>query len=241
MMGEVILIASGKGGTGKTVFTANIGGLLARRGYKVNLLDLDMGLRNLDLYLGLENTVVYNIMDVLSGMCRIKRALIKDRRFENLYLMAAGPNRDDRDITPLHMQVLCDKLKKSFDYIIIDAPAGISENLLNAAAAADRAVIVTEAEFAALRDAQAMDDYLRDIGIKKRAYVVNKVRVDLMMTGLVPTLSEISSNLRTQLMGIIQYDDNIYISTNKGVPIIFKEGTYIEKNFSNILDRILSV
>ena len=151
---------------------------------------------------------------------RSKRALIKDRRFENLYLMAAGPNRDDRDITPLHMQVLCDKLKKSFDYIIIDAPAGISENLLNAAAAADRAVIVTEAEFAALRDAQAMDDYLRDIGIKKRAYVVNKVRVDLMMTVLVPTLSEISSNLRTQLMGIIQYDDNIYISTNKGVPII---------------------
>ena len=119
-MGKVILITSGKGGTGKTLFAANIGSLLAMRGKKVVLIDMDLGLRNLDLYLGLESKVVYNVMDVLSGVCGIKKALIKDKRFDNLYLMAASPYRDNRDITPLHMQVLCEKLKEKFDYIIID-------------------------------------------------------------------------------------------------------------------------
>ena len=119
-MGEVIVVASGKGGTGKTAVTANLGALLAKDGYKVALIDMDMGMRNLDLYLGLENRIVYNIMDVFTGICRIKRAFVKDRRFENLYLMSASPRKDERDITPLHMEILCNKIKESFDYILID-------------------------------------------------------------------------------------------------------------------------
>ncbi|MCQ4638088.1 septum site-determining protein MinD [Anaerovorax odorimutans] len=238
-MGEVILVASGKGGTGKTAVTANMGALLARQGYKVALLDMDMGMRNLDLYLGLENRVVYNIMDVLSGICKIKRALIKDRRFENLYLMSACPRKDNRDITPLHMEILCRKLKKNFDYVFIDCPAGIGSGLDISLAGADRALLVTEADIAALRDADVLNRYLIKAGIKDTCYIVNKVRVDLMAEHLVPDLKEISEILNSRLIGLIQFDDNIYISTNRGIPIVYKEGTYIEENFRNILRRLM--
>ena len=123
-MSKVISIVSGKGGTGKSLFAANMGALLAMGGSSVVLIDMDMGLRNLDIYLGLENRVVYNVMDVLSGLCRIKQALVKDKRFKALYLMSAAPPKDERDITPLHMKVLCERLKEQFDYIIIDGRAG---------------------------------------------------------------------------------------------------------------------
>ena len=122
-MGKVYAITSGKGGTGKTMFAVNMAAMLAMRGYSVVLLDMDMGLRNIDLYLGLENRVVYNLMDVMSGVCRIRQALIKDRRFgENLQVISASPGRDTRDITPMHMEILCEKLKSKFDFVIIDAP-----------------------------------------------------------------------------------------------------------------------
>ena len=136
-MGITALVTSGKGGAGKTTITVNLGATLAQKGARVVLVDFNMGLRNLDLYLGLESRVVYNVMDVLSGMCRIKQALIRDKRFESLYLIAASPNRDERDITSLHMEVLCEKLGEAFDYIIIDAPAGIGEGFEVAVAAAE--------------------------------------------------------------------------------------------------------
>ena len=237
-MGEVILVASGKGGTGKTAVTANLGALLAKRGHKVALLDMDMGMRNLDLYLGLENRVVYNIMDVFAGICRIKRALIKDRRFENLYLMSACPRKDNRDITPLHMEILCKKLRKDFDYIFIDCPAGIGSGLDISMGGADRALLVTEADIAAVRDADVLNRYIKKAGIKNTCYIVNKVRVDLMAQHLVPDLREIAEMLNSKMIGIIQFDDNIYISTNRGILIVYKENTYIEENFRNILDRL---
>lgn len=238
-MGKVILIASGKGGTGKTLFAANIGTLLAMRGKKVVLLDMDLGLRNLDLYLGLESKVVYNVMDVLSGVCGIKKALVKDKRFKDLYLMPASPYRDDRDITPLHMKVLCEKLKAEFDYVIIDAPAGAGEGLDLAAAGADQAVIITEAEYASVRDADVVDIQLKKMGIEDVSCVVNKVNAELMAVGAVPSITDITRKLNMKMIGFIQYDDNVYIATNRGVPIVFKPGTYIEKNFSKILDRII--
>ena len=238
-MGKVILITSGKGGTGKTLFAANIGSLLAMRGKKVVLIDMDLGLRNLDLYLGLESKVVYNVMDVLSGVCGIKKALIKDKRFDNLYLMAASPYRDNRDITPLHMQVLCEKLKEKFDYIIIDSPAGAGENLDIAAAGADQAVIITEAEYASVRDADVVDHQLKKMGITNICCVINKVNAELMAMGAVPNITDITRKLNMKMVGFIQYDDNVYIATNRGVRIVFKPGTYIERNFSNILDRII--
>ncbi len=238
-MGKVIVVTSGKGGTGKTLFTANIGALLAVDGKKVVLIDMDMGLRNLDLYLGLESRVVYNVMDVLSGMCRIRQALIKDKRFDHLYLMAASPVKDDRDITPLHMEILCDKLREDFDYIIIDSPAGIGDGLTLAAAGADEAVIITEAELASIRDADTVDRELANMGIEERYAIINKVNGQLMALGAVPSISSVTRGLRVEVAGIIQYDDNVFIATNRGVPIVLKPGTYIEKNFRKILNRII--
>ncbi|MGI6204304.1 MAG: septum site-determining protein MinD [Anaerovoracaceae bacterium] len=239
-MGRAIVITSGKGGTGKSMFTVNMGAELAMRGSGVVLVDMDNGLRNLDLYLGLENKVVYNAVDVISGMCRIKQALVRDKRFKSMYLMAASPALDERDITPLHMVVLVEKLKKMFDYVIIDSPAGIGDPLIMAAAGADQAVIVAEGEPASLRDADSVDRLLKELGIENRSCVINKVDADLMSMGVVPSLSDIARQLRLKINGFIQYDNNIFIATNQGVPIVLKRGTYIEKNFRKITDRIVN-
>lgn len=238
-MGKVILVSSGKGGTGKTMFSVNLGATLAKHGSRVMLLDMDMGLRNMDIYLGMENKVVYNIMDVISGICRIKKAMLKVDGFETLYFMAASPRRDDRDMTPLHMEVLCNKLKKYFDYIIVDCPAGIGELFDIARAAADKTVIVTEPEVASLRDADTTERYLKEQGMDNIYIVINKVKIELMQAGFVPTLSEIMEMFKSPVAGLIQYDENIHISTNKGLPIVCKNGTYIEKNFMDMAVRIL--
>ena len=237
-MGKVILVSSGKGGTGKTMFTVNLGAVLAQRDKRVMLIDLDMGLRNMDIYLGMENKVVYNIMDVMSGICRIKKAMIKVDGFNTLYFMAASPRRDDRDITPLHMEVLCSKLRKYFDYIIIDCPAGIGDMLDVAIAPVDQVIIVTEPEAASLRDADVTERYLQEMGVFETSFVINKVKVELMQAGLVPDLMTILNMFKNPVIGIIQDDDNIHISTNKGIPIVCKKGTYIERNFQEIADKL---
>lgn len=238
-MGTVISIVSGKGGTGKSVFASNMGALLAMNGSSVVLIDMDLGLRNLDIYLGLENNVVYNVMDVVSGMCRIKQALVRDKRFKSLYLMSAASPNDDRDITPLHMKVLADRLREEFDYIIIDGAAGIGENMDLAVSAADKVVVITEPEAASIRDADVVDRELDKKGVKDKCCVVNKVNPELMALGVVPSLSDIARCLRLPIAGLVQYDSNIFIATNSGVPIVLKVGTYIEKNFSRIVKRIL--
>ena len=178
-------------------------------------------------------------MDVISGVCRIKKAMIKVRGFENLYFMAASPKRDDRDLTQLHMQVLCEKLKKYFDYIIIDCPAGIGDLLDVSLAAADEAVIVTEPEIASLRDADVTERYLMSKGMHDIRIIINKVNVELIRSGFVPDLNTIAGMFTGRIAGVIQYDENIHISTNIGIPIVCKQGTYIEKNFKEIIKRIV--
>ncbi len=238
-MENVIAIASGKGGTGKSLFTANLGSTLALAGKKVVLVDMDIGLRNLDLYLGLEDRVVYNVMDVLSGICRIKQALVRDKRFPHLYLMAASPQRDTRDITKLHMQVLCDKLLEVFDYVLIDAPAGIHDSFELAVSPADTVVVVTEADVAAIRDTQVVDSQLQALGIPRRFCVLNKVRGELIERGSVPSIAAVTNDLRMDMVGMIQYDDNLLISATKGMPLVLKENSYITRNFENIARRIV--
>lgn len=237
-MGKVYLVASGKGGTGKTMFAVNFGATLAKRGHSVVVIDFDLGLRNLDLYLGLENNVVYDVYDVLTGLCRIKQALIRDKRFENLYMMAASPEKNDGTLTPLHMKVLCNKLKNLYDYVIIDAPSGIDDGLVLASAGADEAIVVTNTDYSALRDADYLDRELVKLGIEKRWLIVNKVDAEMMAKGYAPMLEDIVPMLQPQLVGIIQYDRNIQVSTNLGVPIVLNEGNYIEENFNNIAGRI---
>ena len=238
-MGKVYLVASGKGGTGKTMFAVNLGATLAKQGKKVVIMDFDMGLRNLDLYMGLENNVVYDVHDVLTGLCRIRQALIKDRRFENLYLMAASPVKSDGRLTPMHMQVLTEKLKNYFDYIIVDAPSGIDDGLVISSAGADETIIVTTPDFSAIRDGDNLARELMKLGINKNWLIINKVSPGLMTNGYVPGLAEITSAIKAEPVGIIQLDDNIQISTNLGVPIVMKEGTYIEENFNRIAERMM--
>lgn len=238
-MSKVILITSGKGGTGKTMFATNLGATLAQKGYKTVVIDLDLGLRNLDLYLGIENNVVYDVYDVMTGVCRIKQALIKDKRFDELYIMAASPFKDEGNIAPLHVKVLCDKLKNQFDYIVIDAPSGLGDEMILASAAAELAIILTTPEYSAIRNADATDRELLKLGIKNRFVVVNKVMMELINQGYAPSIQEINTLIRPEILGIIQFDENIHISTNVGEPIVIKEDTYIKSNFLKITNRLI--
>ena len=237
-MGKAIVIASGKGGTGKTMFAANLGATLARQGHKVVLIDLDTGLRNLDLYLGLENNIVYDVNDVLTGVCRIKQALVKDKSFPGLFFMAASPQKPNGEITPLHIKVLCNKLKEKFDYIIIDSPAGIDDGMVVASGGVDIGMIVVNPEYASLRNAEIVKRTLEEQGVSNIAYVVNKINLELIESGRAPSFEEVTKSIREKIVGIIKEDENIHISTNLGIPIVVMAETYIAKSFEAMADRI---
>ena len=237
-MGKAIVIASGKGGTCKTMFAANLGATLARQGHKVVLIDLDTGLRNLDLYLGLENNIVYDVNDVLTGVCRIKQALVKDKSFPGLFFMAASPQKPNGEITPLHIKVLCNKLKEKFDYIIIDSPAGIDDGMVVASGGVDIGVIVVNPEYASLRNAEIVKRTLEEQGVSNIAYVVNKINLELIESGRAPSFEEVTKSIREKIVGIIKEDENIHISTNLGIPIVVMAETYIAKSFEAMADRI---
>lgn len=221
------------------MFACNLGASYAQKGYRVVIVDMDMGQRNLDLYMGLENNVVFDVYDVMTGVCPIRQALIRDRRFQSLYMIGSSPVRDRGDLTPLHMQILCEKLKESFDYIIIDAPSGIDDSMVLASAGADAAIIVSTPEYAALRDADSLDTELIRMGVRNRYLVLNKLVAELMTEGVLPKLRDIIVMMRPKLIGVIQFDQNINISTNLGIPIVLKENTYISRNFANIRDRLI--
>ena len=237
-MGEVILVASGKGGTGKTMFAANLGTTLAGQGHKVVLIDLDTGLRNLDLYLGIENNIVYDVNDVLTGVCRIRQALVKIKAFPGLYFMAASPQKPNGEITPLHIKVLCEKLKSKYDYVIVDAPAGIDDGMIIATGGCDMGIIVVTPEYASLRNAETVKKTIKAQGIDNICYVVNRIDLRLIESGKAPSFDEVTKNIREKIVGIIQEDENIHVSTNLGVPIVSMTDTYIAKSFMAMADRI---
>ena len=182
-MGEVIVITSGKGGVGKTTSSANIGTGLAKLNKKVVLIDTDIGLRNLDVVLGLENRIVYNLVDVIEGNCKIKQALIRDKRYETLFLLPAAQTKDKTSVTPEQMKKLTDELKQEYDYIILDCPAGIEQGFKNAIAGADRALVVTTPEVSAVRDADRIIGLLEANEIKQTHLIVNRLRPDMVKRG----------------------------------------------------------
>ena len=237
-MGKAIVIASGKGGTGKTMFAANLGTTLAGQGHKVVLIDLDTGLRNLDLYLGIENNIVYDVNDVLTGVCRIRQALVKVKAFPGLYFMAASPQKPNGEITPLHIKVLCEKLKSKYDYIIVDAPAGIDDGMVIATGGCDMGIIVVTPEYASLRNAETVMRTIEAQGIEDICYVVNRIDLRLIESGKAPSFDEVTKNIREKIVGIIQEDENIHVSTNLGVPIVSMTDTYIAGSFMAMAERI---
>lgn len=237
-MGKTMVVCSGKGGTGKTMFVANIGAMLVKRGHKVCLIDMDTGLRNLDLYLGLENNVVYDVSDVLNGLCRIKQALIKHKQFPGLYFIAASPKPDEGEFTPLHLKVLCEKLNKIFDYVIVDCPAGLDDGLAIATGGAHQTIVMLTPDYASVRDSEAVTMSLKAQGIKKIFYILNRVDVQLVKAGMELSPKDFPEAIRNRIIGMIKDDKNIHISTNLGTPVVYMPDTYIHKNFDIIAARI---
>jgi septum site-determining protein MinD len=238
-MGEVIVITSGKGGVGKTTTTANLGTGIALQGKKVVLIDTDIGLRNLDVVMGLENRIVYDLVDVIEGQCRMKQALIKDKRFEGLYLLPAAQTRDKNAVAPQQMVALCEELKKEFDYIIIDCPAGIEQGFKNAIAGADRAFVVTTPEVSAVRDADRIIGLLEANEIRNPQLIVNRVRPDMVKRGDMMSIEDIIDILAIGLIGVVPDDENIIISTNRGEPAVNDSKSIAGQAYRNITRRIL--
>jgi septum site-determining protein MinD len=239
-MGEVIVITSGKGGVGKTTTTANLGVGLAVLGKKVVLIDADIGLRNLDVVMGLENRIVYDLVDVVEGRCRAKQALIRDKRYENLYLLPAAQTRDKNAVTPEQMKKLCGELKEEYDYILVDCPAGIEQGFRNAIAGADRALIVTTPEVSAVRDADRIIGLLEAAELKNPTLIINRLRPDMVKRGDMMDIEDILEILAISLIGVIPDDERIIISTNRGEPVVANEnGSLSGQAYRNIVRRVL--
>lgn len=237
-MSEVIVITSGKGGVGKTTTSANVGTGLAKLDRKVVLIDTDIGLRNLDVVMGLENRIVYNLVDVVEGNCRIKQALIKDKRYPNLYLLPSAQTRDKNSVTPEQMKKLVDELRDEFDYIILDCPAGIEQGFKNAIAGADRALVVTTPEVSAVRDADRIIGLLEANNIKQHHLIVNRVRMDMVARGDMMSIDDVVDILAIDLIGAVPDDENIVVATNNGEPLVGND-TMAGKAYMNICKRIL--
>jgi len=237
-MSEVIVITSGKGGVGKTTTTANLGTGLAKLDKKVVMIDTDIGLRNLDVVMGLENRIVYNLVDVVEGNCRIKQALIKDKRYPNLCLLPSAQTRDKTAVTPEQMVKLIDELKEDFEYILLDCPAGIEQGFKNAIAAADRALIVTTPEVSAIRDADRIIGLLEANEIHQIELIVNRLRMDMVKRGDMMSIEDVIEILAIDLIGAVPDDENIVIATNQGEPCV-GDGSLAGQAYMNICKRVL--
>lgn len=238
-VGKVITITSGKGGVGKTTATANLGGGLAQSGRKVLLIDADIGLRNLDLVMGLENRIVFDLVDVVEGKCRsYKQALIKDKRFETLFLIPASQSRDKESVTPDQMKELCQELRQEFDYVIIDCPAGIEHGFKNAVAGADEAIIVTTPEVSSVRDADRIVGLLESEEKTNPKLIVNKVKMDMVKRGQMMTIEDVTDILNIELLGIVPDDELIVVSANRGEPAVLNATSKAGIAYRNIVQRL---
>ena len=236
-MSEVIVITSGKGGVGKTTTVANIGTGLAMLGKKVAVVDTDIGLRNLDVVLGLENRIVYNLVDVIEGGCRLKQAMISDKRHENLYLLPSAQTKDKSAITPEQMIKLTNELRDEFDYVLLDCPAGIEQGFQNAIAGADRAFVVTTPEVSSIRDADRIIGLLEQNHMKKLNLIINRIRMDMVKRGDMMSVDDVTEILAVPLIGILPDDEQVVIGTNQGEPVIGLDSK-AGKGYLNICKRI---
>ena len=238
MSGKVIVITSGKGGVGKTTTCANIGTGLSIRGKKVALIDADIGLRNLDVVMGLENRIVFDLIDVVEKNCKIRQALIKDKRYENLYLLPAAQTKEKDAVKPEQMVELCEELRLDFDYILIDCPAGIEHGFKNAVAGADEAIVVTTPDVSAVRDADRIIGLLQAREIYEPKLIVNRVRPDMVRKGDMMDVNDVNDILAISLLGIVPDDQSIIVSTNRGEPAVTDNTSRAGQAYRNIVARI---
>ncbi len=238
MEGKTIVITSGKGGVGKTTTTANIGTGLALRGRKVAVMDTDIGLRNLDVVMGLENRIVYDLVDAIEGKCKVHQALIRDKQLSNLFLIPAAQTRDKNCVNPEQLQSLCRRLEREFDYIIIDCPAGIEQGFRNAIAPAQEAILVTTPEVSAIRDADRVIGLLEAAEIHSPRLIINRIRPNMVKQGDMLDKDDIIELLAVDILGLVPADDRLITATNQGVPVILDRKAASGLAFSRIAARI---
>lgn len=240
MTGRVIVITSGKGGVGKTTTSANIGTALAKAGNKVVLIDTDIGLRNLDLLLGLENRIVYTIVDVVEERCKLRQALVKDKKNPNLSLLAAAQTRDKTSVNADQLKDICEQLKKKYDFILVDCPAGIEQGFQNAVAGASEAIVVTTPEMSAVRDADRIIGLLEAREeIESYKLLLNRVRPNLIESNDMMSVEDVVEILSAELIGVIPEDTGIITSTNKGEPIVNDDNSLAGQAYRNVARRIM--
>ena len=236
---QVIVITSGKGGVGKTTTSANLGASLASLGKSVVLIDADIGLRNLDVVMGLENRIVYHLVDVVEGYCRLSQALIKDKRFNNLCLLPAAQTKDKTAVSPDQMKQLCKDLKQDFDFVLVDSPAGIEQGFRNAVAGADRAIIVATPEVSSVRDADRIIGLLEAESMPAPKLIVNRIRPAMVRRGDMMDISDILDILAVDLLGVVPDDETIVVSTNRGEPAALSPSSKAGQAYRNIARRLL--
>ncbi|MFB5662874.1 septum site-determining protein MinD [Alteribacillus sp. HJP-4] len=238
-MGEAIVITSGKGGVGKTTTSANIGTALALQGKSVCLIDTDIGLRNLDVVMGLENRIIYDLVDAAEGRCRVKQALIRDKRFDCLHLLPAAQTSDKSALSPEQMKLIVEELKPEYDYILIDCPAGIEQGYKNAVSGAEQAIVVTTPDTSAVRDADRIIGLLEQENIQPPKLVVNRVRSNLADNGDMLDVDDVVSTLSIDLLGMIVDDEEVLKAAHKGEPIAMNPNSRASIGYRNIARRIL--
>lgn len=239
MAGKVITITSGKGGVGKTTATANIGAALAEHGKNVVCLDADIGLRNLDVILGLENRIVYDLVDVVEGRCRLRQAMIRDKRLSNLHLIPAAQTRDKTAVSPSDMVRLCNELREISDFVVIDSPAGIERGFRNAIAGADQVIVITNPEVSAVRDADRIIGLVEAEEKGSPQLILNRIKADMVERGDMLNADDILELLAIDLIGIVPEDESILIGANRGVPVAMNGKSRAGQAFKNIARRIM--
>jgi septum site-determining protein MinD len=236
-MGLAIVITSGKGGVGKTTTTCNLGAAIAQLGKSVVLIDADIGLRNLDVVMGLENRIVYHVVDVVRGKCTVQKALIKDRRLENLWLLPASQTDDKDALTPADMKKLIGELKATHDYVLIDCPAGIEQGFKNAIAGADEAIVVATPEVSSIRDADRVVGLLAAQDIPTRL-IVNRISAHLVKKGDMLSQADVIEILALEMLGAVPLDEHVVASTNKGTPAVLEGKSPAARELCRIARRI---
>jgi septum site-determining protein MinD len=235
---RVITVTSGKGGVGKTTTTANLGVALARMNLKVVLIDADIGLRNLDIVMGLENRIVYDLVDVVEGRCKLRQAMIKHKQFPDLYLIPAAQTRDKTAVSPQDMINICNQLRPDYDYVIIDSPAGIERGFRNAVAPADEVLVVTNPEVSAVRDADRIVGLLEAENKGPGKLIINRLKPDMVKKGEMMSAEDVHEILAIKIIGIVPEDENVVPASNSGIPVTLNEGSRAGVAFRNIARRL---